>query len=397
MISPDKYWVSVGRNMNDIINDDDKVTIKWSGNLSDDYIIMGDAFYNTARLIITTILDDYRDNEKCDEWFFPALYLYRQGIELLCKGLFIAVTSKKDITPKFKTYKHNIIEFFNEYMSKSTEVAISANELEWLRKYLTDLEKYDKSSNLFRYPIKDGILSEYNNSFLDIVDMANSIDQCYAIMYKCVVQKFDPQKYAVDIDLTMKPEVLFFASHGIGNCMLYESPWDAGYRKHLEGYSNIAHFLLKKLDKNHLSFLIIAFLMRHSIELGLKNILVSRTEYCVDVKIQFSKKWKHSIYKDLWLTVKDMVEHYSEKNSYDLSVIDLGDQYLNELSKYDNKGDRFRYPTNNGLEYHLNKKAFDFYESIYWLISVFNFVNGCADMLDQAYEYECDMRSEYMF
>ena len=51
---------------------------------------------------------------------------------------------------------------------------------------------------------------------------------------------------------------------------------------------------------------------------------------------------------------------------------------------------------NYGLEYHLQLKKIDFYQAIYWLISIFNFVNGCSDMLDAAYEYEPDMRSEYL-
>ncbi len=69
---------------------------------------------------------------------------------------------------------------------------------------------------------------------------------------------------------------------------------------------------------------------------------------------------------------------------------------MSELSKLDKKGDKFRYPTNYGLEYHLQLKKIDYYQAIYWLISIFNFVNGCSDMLDAAYEYECDMRAECM-
>ena len=214
--------------------------------------------------------------------------------------------------------------------------------------------------------------------------------------FKCVDVRFDPNKYSVDIDLALAPNVLTFASHGIGNCMLYSSPWDEGYYPHIRGYSDIAYFLLSKLNKSHWSFLPIAFLMRHAIELALKCMLLSRTETNVAEPIQRRKRKSHILYKDLWTSVRDMVEHYANEMGYDLSVLQMADTYLSKLSALDKEGDRFRYPTNYGLEYHLQLTTVDYYQAIYWLISIFNFVNGCSDMLNAAYDYECDMRSAYM-
>lgn len=396
MIEPDKYWIAAGHKIDDISNAQDVITFDWSGNHSDDYIKLSESFYNASQVIITEIIDTYRDNAKCDQWFFPALYLYRQAIELLCKGLLITVVPRKDITAKFTAYKHNIIDLFSEYWNLSSNKPISNDELNWVCSYLTELETIDRESNLFRYPIKDGYLKQYKDDFLDIVDMANSIDQCYSIIYKCVDVKHIPLKYSDDIDLSLKPKVLFFASHGFGNCMLYTSPWDEGYYPHIQGYSNIAFFLLEKLDKNHWSFLTIAFLIRHAIELALKCMLLSRTETNVSEKVQRSKRRSHILYKDLWKSVKDMIEYYAKSMGYDLNVVYCADTYLSELSALDKQGDKFRYPTNYGLEYHLQLKRIDYYQAIYWLIGIFNFVNGCSDMLDAAYEYECDMRSQYL-
>ena len=396
MIEPDKYWVAAGNRIDDISNAQDIIAFDWSGNHSDDYIKLSESFYNAAQIIITEIVNHYRDNAKCDQWFFPAFYLYRQAIELLCKGLLISVVPRKDITAKFTTYKHNIIDLFNEYYSISSNTALNSGEITWIRSYLTELETIDRESNLFRYPIKDGYLNQYKDDFLDIVDMANSIDQCYSIIFKCVDVKHIPHKYDIGIDLSLKPNALFFASHGIGNCMLYSSPWDEGYYPHIQGYSDIAYFLLNRLSKNHWSFLPIAFLIRHAIELALKCMLLSRTETSVSEQVQRRKKKSHILYKDLWMSIKDMVEYYATEMGYDLNVVQLADAYLSELSVLDKQGDKFRYPTNYGLEYHLQLTQVDYYQAIYWLISIFNFVNGCSDMLDAAYEYECDMRSEYL-
>ena len=389
MIKPEKYWISAGNSIDDIANAKDVITFDWSGNYAEDYIKLSESFHNAAQIVIVEIDNHNTDNVKCDQWFFPALYLYRQAIELLCKGLLITVVPRKDITEKFTTHKHNIIDLFNEYYSISQSSQLSNDELVWVRSYLTDLEEIDRNSDLFRYPIKDGYLKHYNDDFLDIVDMANSIEQCYSIIYKCVTVT-----YSNSINLYLEPRVLFFASHGLGNCMLHTSQWDEGYYSQIKGYSNTAYFLLSQLDKNHWSFLPIAFLIRHAIELSLKCMLFSRTEINVSEKVQCNKRKSHIIYKVLWKSVKDMIEHYAKLMGADLDVVYLADKYLSKLSKIDKKGDKFRYPTNYGLEYHLQLKQIDYYQAIYWLISIFNVVNGCVDMLDAAFEYECDMKSE---
>ena len=85
MIEPDKYWVAAGNRIDDISNAQDIIAFDWSGNHSDDYIKLSESFYNAAQIIITEFVNHYRDNAKCDQWFFPAFYLYRQAIELLCK------------------------------------------------------------------------------------------------------------------------------------------------------------------------------------------------------------------------------------------------------------------------------------------------------------------------
>lgn len=395
MIDPEQYWISAGQKIEDISNPQDVISFSWTRNHSDDYIILSDSFYNAASVIAIEIINDSNNHIKSDQWFFPAFYLYRQAIELLCKGLLISVVPRKDITGKLTSHKHNIIAIFDDYCDNTSNIALSNDELAWVRSYLSELEIIDRESNLFRYPIKDGFLSQYKDDFLDIYDMASSIDQCYSIIYKCVKAKHSPLKYANDIDLSIKPHVLFFAPNGFGNCMLFTSPWDDGYYPHIQGYSDIAYFLLDKLNKDHWSFMPIAFLIRHAIELSLKCMLLTRTDVKVSNQMQLRYKRSHIIYKELWLHVRNVIEHYAKEMGQDLSVMQCADTYLQELSAIDKSGDRFRYPTNYGLEYHLKLKKVDYYQAIYWLIGIFNFVNGCSDILDAAYDYECEMRAEY--
>lgn len=136
--------------------------------------------------------------------------------------------------------------------------------------------------------------------------------------------------------------------------------------------------------------------VRGGLKIALKCMLLSRTQVCVDKKKQLCKRWSHLLYRDLWKSIRDMVEYYAKAMGYNLDTVQLADTYLHELSILDKQGDRFRYPTNYGLEYHLQLKKIDYYQAVQWLISIFNFVDGCSYMLDVAYENECEMRAEYM-
>ena len=393
MIIPNKYWIAANSLITDIINPADVITFAWSGNHSDDYIKLSESFYQAAYYTIIEIIDNCNDNSMCDQWFFPALYLYRQAIELLCKGLLISVIPRKNITSKLTTNKHNILSLFTEYIKVVSNTVLNSGELIWVQSYLSDLEAIDQGSNLFRYPIKDGYLNQFNDDFLDIAEMANTIDQCYSIIHRCVDAKHDPQRFATNIDLSLTPTALVFAAHGIGNCMLYTSPWDDGFYPQVQGFSNIAYFLLDKLPKDHWSFLPIAYLNRHAIELVLKRILLSRTSVNVCMQQQHHKRKSHCLYQDLWVSVKGMVTHYARANSYDLSMISIADAYIKDLSALDKKGDRFRYPTDYGLQYHLQLTQVDYYHAVHWLISIFNFLAGCSDMLEAVYDCECEMKS----
>ena len=71
-----------------------------TGNHSDDYIKLIESFYSAAQVIVTEILNDYSDNAKCDQWFFPAFYLYRQAI------------SEDEIEALAKCFLPDILDFF---------------------------------------------------------------------------------------------------------------------------------------------------------------------------------------------------------------------------------------------------------------------------------------------
>ena len=166
-------------------------------------------------------MDCGHDNIKSDMWFFPSMYLFRQGMELGIKALICdAITNKGKIQQVFLSSKH---------------------EYNWLKKYLESLEMVDAKSDLFRFPLEDEFLSTYRNEFLDIVDMANSMLQAYGLIQKClVIQEGDKINR---FDRLRSDEFLQFANHGIGNCYLWESITGDGFHKLVLGYGQTAEFL----------------------------------------------------------------------------------------------------------------------------------------------------------
>ena len=398
MVQPDKFWIKDNVDIFDIANSDAISKITWESSLYDNFIQMAEAYFISAHNTLTEIVEAGADNTKSDMWFLAGMYLYRQSIELLCKGLILPyLQNNNEIAATFKQYKHNISEIFAFYILKVGMPPINADEWLWTERYLGNLETVDRESDLFRYPFKDDFLDKYKNRFLDVVDMANGFEQCYSILYKCVDTKHLPLKYQNDIDCSMSTEFLHFSSHGIGNCQLYESPWSDGFYKQIEGYSNVAAFIFNHsdgLNKQSL-FFPVAFLSRNAIELALKRLLTVRTEVSVPLHIQISKRNSHRLYKDLWMNIKPIIKHYADASNEDLNQIDIAEAYIKKLEAIDKNGDAFRYPVNYGMQYRFCNQVVDVNNVHSWMQGIFNFLDGCDSMLSAIYDYECEMRSYY--
>ncbi|QOH80947.1 hypothetical protein IHE26_06695 [Plesiomonas shigelloides] len=97
-----------------------------------------------------------KDIEKLDTFVFPAIFLYRQYIELTLKSLiltFSELDSDAKIN-KFKTYNHNLHNLwvdFKSIYSKTTNIP-NDTAVNIVEKYITDLHELDKTSFSFRYP-----------------------------------------------------------------------------------------------------------------------------------------------------------------------------------------------------------------------------------------------------
>lgn len=186
------------------------------------------------------------------------------------------------------------------------------------------------------------------------------------------------------------------ASHGIGNCYLWQPLSDDGFHAQVTGYLDVSDFVFSS-DKMSCADKIypLMFLMRNGLELCLKRLFYSSVDNGVPAHIFHAKKKSHKIRKDLWKNVRPIIEHYAKAQGQDLTIIDIVENKLHQIDSLDKNGDIFRYPTSYSLEYRMNNVTIDIKNAFEYMRALLNFLDGCDSMLDAIADFESDMRDYY--
>lgn len=61
----------------------------------------------------------------------------------------------------------------------------------------------------------------------------------------------------------------------------------------------------------------------------------------------------------MWKNVRPMIEYYANAQGQDISIINIVEKQIQELSCIDKNGDIFRYPTSYSLEYRFDNIDLD--------------------------------------
>ena len=388
-------WPSSDMNFQKIDNDTTSVTIKWNRNYFEDYKTLAYQFYECGYKTFEEVIGSGDDNVKSDMWFLTGIFLVRHSLELGLKALLCRVLSRKrDIEDAFEECCHDVSMLFHKYTDKGLEKYLTDEEEEWLVKYLYSLEEVDKKSDMFRFPFEDEFLSKYRDKFLDNVDVANNLLQCFALIKKCIERGIVLKEDEFDSEL--KPEFFVFASHGFGNCYLWQRISDKGFYVKVTGYSEVIDYIYQNQDiTNEDKLYPLIFMFRNTIELCLKRLFYSRVDNGVPLKVFNSKRKSHLIKKDLWKNVKPVIVKYANDSSEDLTTIDIVEGLLDEINALDKSGDNFRYPTSYSLEYRFDDKKLDISNVYKYLKAIINFLDSCDSMLDELADYENEMCAEY--
>ncbi len=371
------------------------ITIKWSKNCFEDYKELSYHFYECGYKTFIDVIESEHNNVKSDMWFLTGIFLLRHSLELGLKSLLCRVLpQKRDIQDSFEDCCHDVSMLFKKYIDTGRERFLTKEETEWLKIYLKSLEEVDKKSDMFRFPFENDFLSKYRDKFLDNVDVANNLLQAFALVKKCMEKGIISEED--EFDQNLKPEFFVFASHGFGNCFLWQKISDKGFHVKITGYTEVIDYIYKiQQISNKVKLYPLIFMFRNTIELCLKRLFYSRVNDGVPLKVFNSKRKSHYIKKDLWKNVKPVIVKYANDSGEDLVMIDIVEKLLDEIDSIDKNGDNFRYPTSYSLEYRIDNKELDLSNVYTYLKAIINFLEGCNSMLDAIADYESEMEAEY--
>lgn len=393
----DSVWIWPSEDMDfwKINGEKTAITIKWSKNCFEDYKELSYHFYECGYKTFIEVIESEHNNVKSDMWFLTGIFLLRHSLELGLKSLLCRVLPRKrDIQDSFEECCHDVSMLFKKYIDTGRERFLTNEETEWLTIYLDSLEEVDKKSDMFRFPFENDFLSKYRDKFLDNVDVANNLLQAFALVKKCMEKGIISE---VDkFDQNLKPEFFVFASHGLGNCFLWQKISDKGFHVKITGYTEVIDYIYKNQQiSNKVKLYPLIFMFRNTIELCLKRLFYSRVNDGVPLKVFNSKRKSHYIKKDLWKNVKPVIVKYAIDSGENLAIIDIVEKLLDEIDSIDKNGDNFRYPTSYSLEYRIDNKELDLSNVYTYLKAIINFLEGCNSMLDVIADYESEMKAEY--
>ena len=113
-------------------------------------------FFDAAELAIHSLHDNsllMYDVSKKDTWYFAIVYLYRHSLELLLKAcIFSVITDVQSQIDAIASVSHDLKECFDLLEQYNGITTASYSEIDWLKKFLTDISRIDRESDMFRYP-----------------------------------------------------------------------------------------------------------------------------------------------------------------------------------------------------------------------------------------------------
>lgn len=374
------------------------VLIRWSSSEHASLYSLGSAYFKSAYYIAENIITGTRDNIKFDMWFLPCMYLFRQSLELTIKALAAKITEHKRIEEMLIKIQHNLVIGLEYYFNNSDVRSITLDEYHWIKEYIYDIEAADQASDLFRYPFSEKFLKTYKNGFLDIVVMVNGLINAYTILVK--EYESDPQCQTHG-DPSLPTAYIVSTDSGLTNCYLWEPVSGNRYMKQITGYSEVAYELYQRFvsmatnDRDSQQIMPILFLLRNCIELQLKELLHIEVEQNVDDAKLTHIKNSHVLYRELWKTLRPVLDYYGSERGYDDTTVEILDHHIKELSHIDKNGDMFRYPFSYNLQYRLCDKPIHIDKAVNWMLSIIDSLDGCSFMLSEIAEYNAEMLSYY--
>ena len=137
------------------------ITLLNSGDLAKDFNKYAIDFFDAAECVIHYLGEDAAENGdigKLDLWYFAMVYLYRQSIELLLKAnIFKIVASENDRKLIIGDIRHDLKQGYDKILELKDLEYTDNDNANWLWRYLADISRIDKESDMFRYPFGNNL------------------------------------------------------------------------------------------------------------------------------------------------------------------------------------------------------------------------------------------------
>ena len=334
------------------------------------------------------------DIAKLDLWYFAMVYLYRQSIELLLKAnIFKLVISDQDRKRIIGGVRHDLKQGYDKLLQlKNLEETNNANA-NWLRKYLADISRIDKESDMFRYPFGNNLNVLFDRqTHISLVATHDNMNKAYNIlseMYKTGC--FSEQEYEA-----YSPKLIIEGGHYYQQSVVGYKFAQHSFYPYYSSYEKVGNFLREKIlnDNKKELFMPMCYMYRNAVELGLKRIIIEDSHIDRTRALKILQRKKHSIL-GLWNSIVDEVDKYSNAPNDDTTLNDTT-KYIQAFHDFDQSSDLFRYPCNKKLQIYFSKeRTLDIENVSSCFVELCNFLDAVDSMLSAIKDYEAGMASYY--
>lgn len=362
-------------------------------------------YISSADLAAIHIAKNHHRNSVVDYDSLPTLFMYRHSLELLLKSKIIDSKGKNQSKAVFKKFNHDLHGLFNEV---DLEGICLSMDFDWFTKFFNNINTFDFNSDLFRYPFSSEFLELYKNKYLDTLLMFGLLSSVYNVLYFSFFDcKFDEEVSIEECvnfinNNSENGEFIHLAQHGNGNCYLWQSKTLDSF-KQINGYHSIANLLYKEYSKTKsvTYFVPMVFIYRNLIELIIKDFGQNlhpyikdeiEQDYLATIKAGYLKT--HRIKKGLWKNYKVIFIAFAKIYNWELSDLDVIEEYIQSLDSFDKHSDKFRYPTNLNLDF-CHDDEYDPDTIHHFMEELYELFDGMIMVLQETSDNVNDMLSAY--
>lgn len=289
--------------------------------------------------------------------------------------------------------RHDLKQGYDKLLELKDLEYTDNDNANWLWKYLADISRIDKESDMFRYPFGSTLNVLFDKqTHISLAATHDNMNKAFNILselYK--TGNFTEQEYEA-----YPPQLIIEGGHYYQQSVVGYKYAQHSFYPYYSSYEEVGNFLKEKVvnDNKKELFMPMCYMYRNAVELGLKRIIIEDSHIERTKALKILRRKKHSIC-GLWNSIVDEVDKYSNAPDDDTTLNDTT-QYIQAFHDFDQSSDLFRYPCNKNLQvYFSEEKVLDIENVASCFEELCNFLDAVDSMLSEIKDYEAEMASYY--